>query len=145
MVVAVGLKVLGIANASVGHDRRATARLIGGRATAVATARTRIPVKGVQRIILMPEFVGHVIYPERVANGCTRASDSPRLLPRAARNAQTRQAATIRAKHMANVIVGIANHTVQIGLVLGYHRARRAVGVGVCARSCVDNGVVIGD
>src|ERR1035441_49176 len=66
----VGLEVIGAANAGIGHDRRAAARLVGGGGAAVAVAAgIGAAVERGRGAKLMADLVGHVINIKGISHG----------------------------------------------------------------------------
>ena len=143
-VVAVRLEVLGAADAGVGHDRGAAARLIGRRAVAVAAAFGGGAVEGVIAAELVPHLVGHVVDVEAVADRIGLAGDAPRLAARA-RHVEIGDPAAAGRDDVADVVVGRADHAVEVALVLPQHGGAVAVAVGVGGAVGIDDQVVVAD
>ena len=119
VVVAVRLQVVAVADAGVGLDRDAAARLV--RRAAVAIRARAAAARAVERVVaaeLVAHFVRHVVDVEAVGDRRARAREPARLRA-AADHAEARDAAAARADQVADVVVRRADLRVDRRLVRG--------------------------
>jgi hypothetical protein len=104
------LQVVRAADAGVGHDRRAAARLVGRRAVAIAAGTVaERAVEGVVASELMAHLVRDEIDVEIVAGGIGQAGRAASLAAAAADDAESSDAAAAGREHVADVVVGRAD------------------------------------
>ena len=103
--VAVRLQVVQAADAGVGHDRGAGARLDRVRAAAVAAAVGQRAVEGVVAVELMTHLVGHVVDGEVVADRRGQAGAAARLVAAADDAEAGDAAARVAHRDVADVVV----------------------------------------
>src|SRR5262249_25314212 len=126
-------------------DGRAAPRLPRRpRVPVPAAAGTGGPVEAVVPAVLVAHLVGHVVDVEVVSHRVAEAGHAHGLLAVHAHDAQAGDAAAAGAEHVADVVVGVPDHGVQVGLVLAQHLAAVVVGVGVRGPVQVDHQVVVG-
>ena len=104
--IAVRLLVVRQADAGIGHDRLAAARLDGGRTVSVAAGA--VELVAVERVVareLVAHLVGDVVDGEEVADRCRDTRAATRLV-RAADHAEIRNAAAgLTQSEVADVVV----------------------------------------
>lgn len=127
--IRVGLQVLTAANTGIGHDGAAAAWFEGCWWPAISpTAGTRSAIESVIGAKLVTDFVRHVVDIKGICNRVTGTRFSLGLERGKSNYTQISQPAAFSAKDMANVVVVVANHGIQIRLVIAQKR-RSVTGV----------------
>ena len=140
-----GLQVVGAADPRVRHDGRTAARFVGRGAAAVAVAAgIEAAVERVRRAELVAHLVGDIVNVKRITHRRVGAGLALGLETADASHAHTRQPAARGAEDMAEVVIGVADHCVQVRLVLHEQGRGVAVAVGLGERVGVDDLVVVG-
>ena len=93
---------------------------------------------------LVPDFVGDIIYIERIAYRSPAAGNADGFGAGIANHAVACHAAAAGAKHMPDVVVFGPDQTVCDGLVFAQHGTHIVIGERVCCGVQKNEGIVVG-